>query len=186
MDAGSVMSSWSAPSVRTRTRNAVVLRLDVDVGRPVAHGLLEDEVDDLDDRRVLVDLDHRRLRSVSACCRRRSSARCLEVAQRVVDVGVRAVDSARAPTAISSSAATTSATGASSASIRRVSSASHEWIGARDVHALAFDRERDRPQLVRDRGREPADDLGVELVAGRGRRSTVRAARRAPSRCRGR
>ena len=35
--------------------HAVGHRLDVHVGRAVAHGLLEDEVDDLDDRRVLVD-----------------------------------------------------------------------------------------------------------------------------------
>ena len=39
--------------------HAVLLRLDVHVGGAVAHRLFEDEVDDLDDRRVLVDLDRR-------------------------------------------------------------------------------------------------------------------------------
>ena len=35
--------------------HTLLLRLDVNVGAAVAHGLLEDQVDDLDDRRVLVD-----------------------------------------------------------------------------------------------------------------------------------
>ena len=55
MSAGSVSTSWSAPSMRNRTRTCVALRLDVDVGGAVAQRLREDEVDDLDDRRVLVD-----------------------------------------------------------------------------------------------------------------------------------
>ena len=60
---GSVMSSCSAPSMRKRTRTRVVLRLDVDVGGAVAHRLGEDQVDDLDDGRVLVDFDHDRVGS---------------------------------------------------------------------------------------------------------------------------
>ena len=47
------------------------------------------------------------------------------------------------------------------------------------MHTLAFDGERDRPQLVRDRGRKAPDDLGVELVAREvdGRQSELRGQR---------
>ena len=177
MDAGSVMTSWSAPSVRTRTRTLSSMRLDVDVGRPVAHGLLEDEVDDLDDRGVLVDLDHRDFGGLGVLPASFLGPR-LEVAQRVVDVGVRAVAVLERPLDL-----VLGRDDEGDRSLERFDQARleclHEWIRARDVHALAFDDERDRPQLVRDRGREPADDLGIELVPREvdGRQSELRGQR---------
>ena len=53
MEAGSVRTSFSAPSMRKRTLTHVLGRLDVHVGGPVAHGLGQDAADDLDDRCVV-------------------------------------------------------------------------------------------------------------------------------------
>ena len=70
-------------------------RLDVHVGGAVVHGLLEDDVDDLDDRRVLVDDGLHdgvgRLRRLA-----RLEAR-FEHAQRVAEIGRRRVASGRSP-----------------------------------------------------------------------------------------
>ena len=55
IDAGRFTTSCSAPSTRKRMRSCVVLRLDVDVGRVLAHGLGEDALERLHDRRLLVD-----------------------------------------------------------------------------------------------------------------------------------
>ena len=64
----------------------VLGRLDVDVGRAVLHRLGDQQVDELDDRRVLDDLvDAARGRSSSACS---SAAAC----DHRVDVGVEAVE----------------------------------------------------------------------------------------------
>ena len=52
---GRVVIWCSAPSVRTRTRTGRSHGLDVHVGGAVVHRLLENDVDDLDDRCVLVD-----------------------------------------------------------------------------------------------------------------------------------
>ena len=128
----------------------VVLRLDVDVGRTVAHGLLEDHVDDLDDRRVLVDFDDDglgRLGELLASC---LGAR-FEVEQCAVDLFVRGVDMVERPLDL-----VLGSHDERDRSLERFDQARleclHEWICARDVHPLAFDRERDRPQLERDRG----------------------------------
>ena len=52
---GSSTTSFSAPSMRKRTRTQSSAGLDVHVGRAVAQRLRDDLVDDLHDRRVRVD-----------------------------------------------------------------------------------------------------------------------------------
>ena len=70
--------------------HAVGHRLDVHVGRAVAHGLLEDEVDDLDDRRVLVD-DGLHERCLGLLRRLARLEARFEHAERVAEIGRRRV-----------------------------------------------------------------------------------------------
>ena len=184
MDAGNVRSSCSAPSVRTRTRTESLLRLDVHVGGAVADGLLEDQVDDLDDRRVLVDLDRRRRRSCRRSCLRRTSARCsksrsassistfdwIAVVERPLD---------------SSGAATTSAH-------RRLERFDQPLLEVLDERVRARDDARARPAR-RPGARRSSRAIVCRKARPRSRRRArgardrwcaVRVAPRAPSRCR--
>ena len=55
--AGSSATSRRIPSTRARISQAARVRLEVQVARPVAEGLSDEEIDDLDDWRVLETLE---------------------------------------------------------------------------------------------------------------------------------
>ena len=163
IDAGSVMSSCSAPSVRTRTRTRVVLRLDVHVGGAVAHRLLEDQVDDLDDRRVLVDLDDDGVAGIGELLAALLGA-LLEVAQGVVDFDARAVAVIERPLEL-----VLRGDDDADRCLEQFDQPLFELLDPRvaagDDDAVALYAERDRPQLARGLGRKAVRDLDVELVA---------------------
>ena len=141
----------------------VVLRFDVNVGCAIADGLLEDQVQDLDHRRVLVDLDDDGISRIGELLASLLGT-LFEVAQRVVDLDVGAVAVIQRPLEL-----VFRGDDDADRCLEQFDQPLFELvelrIGAGDDDAVALYAERDRPQLARGLGRKTVRDLDVELVA---------------------
>ena len=143
----------------------VVLRFDVHVGRAVADGLLEDQVDDLDDRRVLVDFDDDGVGRLGELLASHLGA-LFEVAQRVVDLDVRAVAVIERPLELVLARRRRGGPVPRALRSAACSSCSMSRVGARDdARARLVRASGIAPQLARDRLGKAVRDLDVELVA---------------------
>ena len=168
---------------RTRTLSAPGSMWTSDARSRTAR--VEDQVDDLDDRSVLVDLDHRDFRGLGVLPASFLGAR-LEVAQRVVEVGIRAVAVLERPLDLVLRPRRRwrpepRALRSSVSRVPRMRGSTHTTCTRSPSTTSGIAR-----SSSRDRGRETAHDVGVQLVPARGRQWRVRAARPRRSRCRDR